>query len=128
MPAVQYLGPDSTGPDELITFDQLAGVPINTQSGTAYTLALTDQGGLVERSNGSAQTLTIPTNASVAFPIGTVIMVTQYGAGALTINNAGVTVRLDATWTQVLGGQYAMATLIKRDTNEWYLSGDLTAA
>jgi len=128
MPAVKYLGPDASATDEIITFDQLAGVSINTQSGAAYTLALTDQGGLVERSNGSAQTLTIPTNAVVAFPTGTVIMVVQSGAGALTINNSGVTVRLDSTWTQVLGGQYALATLIKRDTNEWYLSGDLTAA
>jgi hypothetical protein len=124
----KFLGLDAASTDEIATFDQITQIPINTQSGTAYTLVLADQGKLVERSNGSAQTLTIPTNASVAFPIGTVIMISQTGAGALTINNAGVTVRVEATWTKVLGGQYSMCTIIKRATDEWMLSGDLEPA
>ena len=41
---------------------------INTQTGTTYTLALADKGKIVEMNNASANTLTIPTNASVAFP------------------------------------------------------------
>lgn len=101
---------------------------INTQSGTSYTLALSDSGGLVERSNGSAQTLTVPTNASVAFPIGSVVMVSQTGAGALTINHAGVTVNVGATWTKVLNEQWSVCTLIKTATDTWILSGDLEPA
>ena len=60
-------------------------VPITSQSGTAYTLALTDAGTLIESTNASPVVFTIPTNASVAFPIGTQIVCMQAAAGPLTI-------------------------------------------
>lgn len=100
---------------------------INTQTGTTYTLALSDAGSLVEMNNASANTLTIPPNSSVAFPIGTQIVVEQYGAGQTTFAaGAGVTVR-SKDGNLSIAAQYAGATLIKRATDEWVLMGDLTA-
>ena len=57
---------------------------VNLQTGTTYTFALVDAGETVVFNSGSAITATIPANASVAFPIGTVIRVLQTGAGKLT--------------------------------------------
>ena len=66
---------------------------INAQTGTSYTLALTDRNKTVTLSNAAAITLTVPPNSSVAFPVGTVIAGRQIGAGQVTIAGAvGVTV------------------------------------
>jgi hypothetical protein len=74
----------------------------------------------------SANVLTIPLNSSVAFPIGTEIRVTQLGTGQTTITpTAGVTLR-SISGKNKTTGQYSVATLFKRGTNEWYLFGDIT--
>lgn len=95
----------------------------------AYTLVLGDQGDILLASNGAtAGTITIPTNASVAFPTGTQITVIQTGAGQITIQGAGgVTVNsTGATATAPkLRVQNSSATLIKSDTNTWYVVGDI---
>jgi len=97
---------------------------LNTQA-ASYTLALTDRGKLVEMNNAAANNLTVPANATVAFPIGTSILVSQLGAGQTSIlPDAGVTVR-SAGGALNLASQYSMGTLVKRDTNEWYFSGDI---
>jgi len=98
----------------------------NSQSGASYTLVLTDQSDLVEMSNGSGNTLTIPLNSSVAFPTGTVITVLQTGAGQTTIAaTGGVTV--NGTPGLKLRAQWSSATLIKRAENTWVAIGDLSA-
>jgi hypothetical protein len=100
-------------------------VTINTQT-VNYTLALSDNYKLIEVDNASARTITIPTNTAVTFPIGTQILISQYGAGQVTIApDAGVTLRSSGGKTKT-AAQYAMATLVKRGTNEWYLAGDIT--
>lgn len=106
------------------------GLPINTQTGD-YTLALADADKLVEMNKATANTLTVPANASVAFPVGTRIVVSQYGAGATTVAAAGgVTLREMAGGTLTLT-QYATLLLVKRATNEWYAlpmsSGSVTS-
>ena len=66
---------------------------INAQTGTTYTLVLTDNSKLITLSNAGAITLTIPTNATVAFPIGCQIDLVQLGAGAVTVAGvSGVTI------------------------------------
>jgi hypothetical protein len=96
----------------------------NTQT-ASYTLVLADASKIVEMNVGTANTVTVPTNSSVAFPIGTEITVMQYGAGNTTIVAAsGVTFRSKDFSTRI-GDQYTGATLIKRDTNEWYLIGNI---
>jgi hypothetical protein len=100
-------------------------VKFNTQT-TNYVLDPTDASRLVEMNLAGANTLTIPTNLVVPFPIGTQILIAQYGAGQTTVTAAGgVTLRSSGGKTKI-AAQYGLATLIKRDTNEWYLAGDIT--
>lgn len=102
-------------------------IPLNSQTGTTYTLAADDAGELVNLSNASAITLTVPTNASVAFAIGTQITIAQSGAGTVTVAGAvGVTVN-SADGDLKLRTQWSAATLIKIDTNSWILIGDIKA-
>ena len=99
---------------------------ITTNRQTAsYTLVLADADKLVEMNVATANDLTIPLNSSVAFATGTQILLAQYGAGQTTIVPAsGVTVRSNGGKLK-LNVQYSGATLIKIDTDEWYLFGDI---
>lgn len=104
---------------------------LNAQTGTTYTFVLTDNGKLVTASNASAQTYSIPTNASVAFPIGTQINIIQIGAGQVTINavTSGTTTVASTGATAAapkLRVQYSSATLIKANTDLWYVVGDIS--
>jgi hypothetical protein len=91
-----------------------------------YTLVLADAGKLVEMNVASANTLTIPTNASVAFPIGTKIDVLQTGAGQTTIAGAsGVTVNV--TPGLKISAQWGAVSLVKRGTDTWVAIGNLSA-
>lgn len=99
----------------------------NAQVGTTYTLALTDDGKVVEMNNASANTLTVPPNSSVAFPVGAQILVLQTGAGQTTLAaGAGVTVN-SKDGNLKLSAQWCAATLIKRATDVWVVVGDLSA-
>lgn len=91
----------------------------------SFTLALANAGRFIKVTASSAVTVTIPTNASVAFPVGTEIEIAQIGAGAVTIAGAsGVTI--DSLDSMVnLAGQYATVCLKKLDTNVWLLAGAL---
>lgn len=92
----------------------------------SYTLALADNGKLVEMNVATANNLTVPLNSSVTFPIGTKIDLAQYGAGQTTIvATSGVTVR-SAGGALKLAVQYSGGSLIKIGTDEWYLFGDIT--
>jgi hypothetical protein len=101
---------------------------ITTNRQTAsYTLVLGDADKLVEMNLATANDLTIPLNSSVAFATGTQILLAQYGAGQTTIvPTSGVTVRSNGAKLK-LNVQYSGATLIKIDTDEWYLFGDIVA-
>lgn len=105
---------------------------LNAQTGTTYTFALADQPNiLVTASNASAQTYSIPTNASVAFPIGSQINIIRIGAGAVTIQavTSGTTTVLSNAATAAapkLRAQYSAATLIKVGTDTWYVVGDIS--
>jgi hypothetical protein len=91
---------------------------------SSYTLTIDDNGKVVTTNNASANTLTVPPNSSVAFPIGTTITVVQIGAGQTTIAaGSGVTINSE-TAKYKLRVQYAAATLYKYDTNTWVLFGN----
>jgi hypothetical protein len=93
----------------------------------SYTLVLSDADKLVETNVASANNLTVPLNSSVAFPTGTQILLAQYGAGQTTVvATSGVTIRSNGGKLK-LNVQYSGATLIKIDTNEWYLFGDIAS-
>jgi hypothetical protein len=110
--------------------DPKLNLSINANTATTYTFVLTDNGKLVTSSNASAQTLSIPTNASVAFPIGTQINVIQIGAGQVTVNavTSGTTTVLSNAATAAAPktrNQYAALTAIKVATDTWYVIGDI---
>ena len=86
---------------------------VNAQTGTSYTLLLTDAGKQVTMTNSAASVLTIPPNASVAFDIGTRIQVIQLGAGAVTLT-PGSAVTVSSLATTLAMAQYQVATLIIR--------------
>ena len=103
-----------------------AMVAINAQTGTTYTAVLTDDGKLITCDNASAITFTIPTNASVAFGIGTQLNIMQLGAGQVTISGAGVTLRSAGSKLKT-NGQYAVATCVKIATDTWVVVGNVAA-
>jgi hypothetical protein len=101
------------------------GAPLNTQDAT-YTLVLVDSGKTVLHTSASTHTWTIPPNSSVAYPTGTVIVVANIGSGAVTIaRGSGVSLRIggSATNGDKTLAQHGIASLLKLDTNSWYISG-----
>jgi hypothetical protein len=93
----------------------------------SYTLSnLNERDTIVEISKASATTLTIPTNSSVAYPVGTTLDIIQTGSGQVTIAGAGG-VTVNATPGLKLRTQWSSATLLKRAENTWLVYGDLTA-
>lgn len=99
----------------------------NQQTGTTYTLVLADASNkLVELSNTSAITVTVPLNSSVAYPVGSQIMLLQTNTGQVTVAGAGG-VTVNSNPGLKLRAQWSSATLIKRATDTWVLVGDTTA-
>jgi hypothetical protein len=90
-----------------------------------YVLVLADMGSAIEMNVAGANTLTVPPNSSVAFPIGTVVEVMQYGAGQTTLTpGSGVTIRTASSLTT--RAQYSTVSVRKTATDEWVAAGDLT--
>lgn len=119
-----FQGNAKWGPKSLFSTD-IPGVVTSTITGTTYTLVLADAGKEKETTNAAAVTITVPTNASVAFPTGTIIGFCQYGAGQVTLVGAsGVTLNARGG-TLKSAGQYAEFQIRKRATDEWIPSGDL---
>ena len=109
-------------------FNGLVAFTLNAQTGTTYTSVLTDSyQTLVTMSNASANAFKIPTNASVAHPVGTVITVLNIGAGTCTISavTSGTTTVLSAGTTAAAPtlSQYRSAACIKVATDTWYIVG-----
>ena len=113
------------------TVSASAALAFNAQTGTTYTFVLADADNkLVTASNAAAQTYSIPTNATTAFPIGTQINLIQIGAGQVTIQAAtSGTTTVVSTGATVAApkcrAQYSAVTLVKRDTDSWYVIGDI---
>lgn len=110
------------------TVNSFVSFTLNAQTGTTYTAVLNDQYQvLVTMSNASANTFYIPTDASVAFPVGTAITVAQEGAGVTTI-----TATTPATTTILSAGatagspvlaRYKSAVCVKIAANSWRIYG-----
>lgn len=91
----------------------------------SYTLVLADSTKTIEMNVASGNNLTVPSNTAVAFPVGTTCNVVQVGTGQTTIVAAGgVTIRSYQSMFR-LAGQYALCSLIKRGTDDWWVSGNL---
>jgi hypothetical protein len=99
---------------------------IITDATAAKTLALTDIGGWIRFTSASAVTLTIPTNATVAFGVGTTLNGIQAGDGLVTIAAAsGVTLNKPAGYNAKTRAKGSAWCLVKVATDTWDLLGDL---
>jgi hypothetical protein len=106
------------------------GLPQNFTN-TNYTLALSDFGGhiLTQNTGSGTQTITLPTNAAVAFPLGATVTIVVQSTGSILVSNsgsAGVTLYLAGSATSTTSrsiASYGMATLVKIGTNTWMISG-----
>jgi hypothetical protein len=83
-----------------------------------YTLSLSDAGRVVEMNATAGTFVTVPTNATVAFPLGTVIRVRKIGTGNVTVSGAGGVV-INWASTFVVSVQYTLAELHKRGPDLW---------
>ena len=121
--------PFSTG-DVLLASEMngLVAFTLNSQSGATYTLASTDQYQvLVVTTNASTKTVSIPTDATYNFPVGTVVSFLNTGAGLLTINavTSGTTTITSAGAVPAAPtvAQYRSAAAIKTAANAWTVVG-----
>lgn len=106
--------------------DEVAELNINTYTDD-HTLTLSDASSYIRMNKGTSVTLTVPTNASVAFPVGTNLTVRQVGAGQVTVAEAsGVTINTPETL--LMNGQYQTVSLVKVAADEWDIAGGLEAA
>lgn len=111
--------------------DPKLNLSINANTSTTYTFVLADNGKLVTSNNASAQTLSIPTNASVAYPVGTQINVAWItGAGQPTIQavTSGTTTVLSTGATSTapkLRVVNSVASCVKIATDTWLVTGDV---
>jgi len=102
--------------------EQTGYVGQNLQTGTTYTLVLTDAGKIVEMNNGASNVLTIPANAAVAFPVDTRIDIVQGGAGLTS-----VTITSDTLNGELVSfGQYKALSLWKKSATVWNIFGGTT--
>jgi hypothetical protein len=121
--------PASTG--DIFTaadYNGLVAFTIGAANTNDYTAVSADQYQVLELMNkGTAIAFNIPTNASVAFPIGTVLTVLNIGAGLCTIKavTSGTTTVLSAgaVAAQPTLAQYKSAACIKTGTDTWYIVG-----
>jgi hypothetical protein len=109
-------------------FNGLVSFTLQTTQTADYTAVLADSyQTLVQMNKATAIAFKIPTNASVAIPVGSVITVLNIGAGALTISavTAGTTTVLSAgaTAASPTVAQYKSAACIKVATDTWYIVG-----
>jgi hypothetical protein len=108
----------------LVSFD------IESDKTDDYTLVLNDSyQNLVPMNKGTAVALKIPTNATAAIPVGTVITVLNKGAGTVTISavTSGTTTVLSAGATPASPtvAQYKSAACIKTAADVWYVVGGI---
>jgi hypothetical protein len=113
--------------DEIGTGNVLLSDMATSAQSASYTLVLADKAKVVEMSVGSANNLTVPLNATVAFPVGTQIHIVQTGSGQTTVVATGG-VTINSATTLKLRAQWSAATLVKRAENTWVLVGDLATS
>ena len=123
--------PASTG--QVLTsgmFNGLVTFTVGSDQTADYTAVLNDQyQALIPMNKATAVAFKVPTNASVAFPVGTVITILNKGVGAVTISavTSGTTTILStgATPAAPTLAQYKTASCIKTATDVWYVVGGI---
>lgn len=95
----------------------------------SFTLGSADAGKTIVLNSSSQITVSIPTDAALAFPNGTQFAFIRFGTGAVVFApaNATTTSLLSKNSNKKIASQYSQALLVKKDTDVWLLIGDLTA-
>ena len=109
-------------------YNGLVAFTIGAAQTVDYTAVIADAYQVLELMNkATAIAYKIPTNASVAFPVGTVLNILNIGAGTCTISavTPGTTTVLSQGSTPAAPtlGQYKTATCVKTATDTWYVVG-----
>ena len=125
--AARNLLDDATVNDMIATLG-LNIAQANPQTGTSYTLALTDFNRTVTMNNAAANTLYIPTNTAVPFPVNSLVNFACIGAGQTTVAavTPGTTLVRSAGNKYKTSAQYAFGAAWKIDTDELLIFGDLS--
>lgn len=99
---------------------------VNAQTGTAYTLVIGDVGNIVTMDNPAANTVTIPTNVNVSFPVGAVMAIDTIGVGLTTIQgDTGVTVNGASGGSETITTQNFGVSIKKIGTDTWLVQGGI---
>lgn len=118
----------TTGPQGLQGATGAAGTDLvitNRQTVSSYVLTLTDVNKLVEMATSSTNNIVVPTNASASFTIGSQILLSQYGTGSTSVTFSSPVSVNSVGGRLKLSSQYSGGALVKINTDEWYLFGDL---
>lgn len=115
-----YTLPNKSGIIALI--NDIPTPTINAQAGN-YTAVLTDANSVtIDMTSASANTFTIPTNASVAFPVGSSLTVFRSGVGVTTIQaTVGVVLNGTSGGSKTIDAAYQGVLLQKKATDTWYI-------
>ena len=98
-------------------------LPINSVAVTAYTLALSDSGGLINATTG--MTITVPPNSTAAFATGSQVLLYRSAVSGVAITaGSGVTINAAGAASN-LSSQHSVASLMKLGTDNWVLAGDI---
>jgi hypothetical protein len=117
------IGIDQLGQLKLKQSKTSVGATNITTATTTYTLALSNTNTIIPLINTNPITITIPLNSVVPFNIGTEIVLIQKGGVATVTKTTGVTLSSNGHKYKT-NGLYSGVTLIKIDTDEWFMGGD----
>ena len=121
----------ANGAGEVSTYQYSHALPITIATKSdSYSIVEGDEGKLLRMNKGTAQTVTVPKDATNDLPIGSQILIFQSGAGATTIaaEDGDITLEYNADFTLVLDGQFSSVAIIKTAANKFLVGGDLTLA
>lgn len=106
--------------------DRVKQIDVPAVKAASFTLALADEGQYLLCESASTITVTVPTNATVALPIGTMILLVRYGTGAVTLAPAGGVTINSVGSKKSIATQFEVASLVKIGTDNWMLFGALS--
>jgi hypothetical protein len=108
-------------------YADLTRYAVQNAQNSSYDLLLTDNGKHIYSKNVGAQTIELPANATVAFPVGALITIINNGTTAITVDSATNSCTMyeagsGATGNRTLAAK-GMATLVKVETDTWFITG-----
>jgi len=99
-------------------------IPVLVESGTSRTLGLTDANTVIRCTNASGCAVELPSDSTLAVPIGTTIGFVQENTGQVVLTaGAGATMQVEATFLATSNETSALIFVVKTQANTWLVSG-----